>query len=90
MFNVALVDQMYVHEIRAYGSAGGYLSMTPYPHRQNSISPQPLTPVAIVNGSLCNVYGINSGEGVYDYGGLTQIYEFGINGATRPELDAEI
>jgi len=80
-------DQMYVHRIRAYGTAGGYLSMAPYPHRQYCGFPN--TNGGVV-GSFFNSYTSgNDTEGEFRRGSLTQMYEFGINGATRPELTWE-
>jgi len=76
-------DQMYVHEMRAYGSAGGYLSMAPYPHRQMA----GFRTGSETNGApLFNTYGGNVGGVDYDKGTLCQLYEFGISGSTRPHL----
>lgn len=64
------VDQLYIHGFRVYGTAGGYLSVAPYPHRQYAISPQG---GALPNaGSLCNAYEYTTGTDTS--GALTQMY----------------
>lgn len=73
-------DQMYIHEIRAYGTAGGYLSLAPFPHKQWCVSPGE----GATQGTLTNAYERLPEN--FNRGSLTQMYEFGINGATRPEL----
>jgi len=74
-------DQMYIHGFRVYGTAGGYLSMAPYPHRQNAINPPGST-----LGFMSNSYSDSSDASTTRSGALTQMYEFGINGSTRPSL----
>ena len=70
--NETTYDQLYIHRFRVYGTAGGYLSMSPYPHRQYAINPP-------ANGSSVGVFG-NSYSGVNDQnpdyrrGALTQMY----------------
>jgi len=76
-------DQMYIHEMRAYGSAGGYLSMAPYPHRQMA----GFRTEAQTNGApLFNTYNTTGQSTDFDGGTLCQLYEFGISGSTRPHL----
>jgi len=76
-------DQMYIHRFRVYGTAGGYLSMAPYPHRQYAMFPP--TASSTQTGTFENTYGAFGGT-EYRRGALTQMYEFGINGSTRPSL----
>jgi len=75
-------DQMYVHEMRAYGTSGGFLSMAPYPHRQMAGY---RSGASTQGAPLFNSY--DTGFSIdYDGGTLTQMYEFGIAGSTRPHL----
>ena len=46
------MDQYYIHEIRAYGSTGGYLSLAPYPHKQWAAKTQSIDGL----NSLTNFY----------------------------------
>jgi len=77
---------MYVHGFNLYGVNGGYLSMAPYPHRQWAIN----TAAAGIVGTLDNSYkGLGDPDPAGDYrrGSLTQLYNFGIQGSTRPHLE---
>jgi len=87
MIDVAQVDQMYIHHVKLFGTAGGYLSMAPYPHRQFTIGNQD-TSLGQQNGSICNSYkNDNNVLNVFRKGALTQAYKFGLMGSTRPELE---
>lgn len=84
--STSAIDQLYIHRIRAYGVTGGYLSMAPFPHRQYSaFYVTELSPLA-QPGNFFNSYTVNSTN---TSGSLTQMYEFAINGSTRPELTWE-
>lgn len=75
---------MYVHAVRVYGSAGGFISMMPFPHRQYAIQTGTANTYLYVN------YGIERTTQTPTFGevcgGLTQMYDFGIEGSTRPHL----
>ena len=69
-------DQLYVHKCRAFGSAGGFLSIAPYAHRYNLV---PAGDGATDQKSnLWNSYGVLNQSGQVDTfrrGSLTQMYE---------------
>lgn len=75
---------MYIYAIRVYGSAGGFISMMPFPHRQYAIQTETANVYQYVN------YGIERTSDAPAFGqicgGLTQMYDFGIEGSTRPHL----
>lgn len=86
LFNLDNMDQMYIYAIRAYGVAGGYLSMAPYPHRQytyNSI----VSGTSSTSGYLYNSYQSGQDSLSRPSGNLTQLYDIGIEGSTRPTLE---
>jgi len=64
-------DQMYVHSIEAFGSAGGFLSMAPYPHKQYTVAPIDFTP-EIKMGTLTNCFSESDTE--FRRGSLCQMY----------------
>lgn len=88
LFDAFNIDQLYIYKIRAYGVAGGYLSLAPYPHRQYTFNavlsgPAP-TPVT---GFLYNSYQSGADSLSRPSGNLTQMYDIGIEGSTRPTLE---
>ena len=70
--NNKIWDQLYVHKVRAYGTAGGYLSIAPYPHRFNIVPGE-----SNASGRFWNSYEGQLGPGTYRNGSLQQMYEFG-------------
>lgn len=75
---------MYVHAVRVYGSAGGFISMMPFPHRQYAVQRDQGTNYTFVNWGLERTSDAPTFGEVC--GGLTQMYDFGIEGSTRPHL----
>jgi len=73
-------DEMYVHEVRSFGTSGGYLSMSAYRHGTWAVSPDTTN-----IGTFPNCY-YKAGDTEPRRGALQQQYDFGINGSTRPEL----
>ena len=67
------VDQLYVHDIKAYGSAGGYLSLAPYPHKQYAIAPVDFTQETPY-GMLINCYAGSYDDTDFRRGSLCQMY----------------